>query len=139
MNSIVEFITNNYVWFIVLSIIVIMAVIGYIAEQNDFGRAKEKNKKNILKENSVDENTIEDSVIEEPNLVENDATRDIEQNVLEVMPETNEEIDQSLFAPLTDNNETSSPVEEASEVNEDVPVYIPSDAGNAIEDDIWKF
>ena len=141
MNSIVEFITNNYVWFIVLSIIVIMAVIGYIAEQTDFGRTKEKPKKDILKENSTDENTVEESVVEEANLEENVVNEDmnLEQNVVEPMPLNNEEIDQSLFVPLTDNSENVSPSEEVNKANEDVPVQIPSDAESTMEDDIWKF
>jgi hypothetical protein len=39
-----DFITDNYVWFIVGGIILVMALIGYIAERTDFGR-KESTKK----------------------------------------------------------------------------------------------
>ena len=97
---------------------------------------KGKTKGNVPQRNN-DENTVEDSVIEEPNLEDNAVNE--EQNMAEIIPENNEEIDQSLFAPLTDNSEATSPVEEASEVSEDVPVHIPSDAESTIEDDIWKF
>lgn len=39
-----NFITDNYVWFIVGGIVLVMALIGYIAEKTDFGR-KGKTKK----------------------------------------------------------------------------------------------
>lgn len=34
----VEFITDNYIWFIVGGVILLMALIGYIAEKTNFGR-----------------------------------------------------------------------------------------------------
>ena len=33
-----DFIMDNYVWFIVIGVIIIMAIIGYIADKTDFGR-----------------------------------------------------------------------------------------------------
>ncbi|NLM63121.1 MAG: hypothetical protein GX190_02235, partial [Mollicutes bacterium] len=33
-----DFIYDNYVWFIVVGVILVMALIGYIAEKTDFGR-----------------------------------------------------------------------------------------------------
>ena len=35
-----EFIMDNYIWFIVGGIVILMAVIGYFADKSDFGRKK---------------------------------------------------------------------------------------------------
>ena len=46
-----DFIVDNYVWFIVVGIIILMAVIGYIADKTDFGR---KGKEEATKEKKVE-------------------------------------------------------------------------------------
>ena len=33
-----DFIVDNYIWFIVIGVVILMAVIGYIADKTDFGR-----------------------------------------------------------------------------------------------------
>ena len=38
-----DFIINNYIWIIVISIILIMALIGYLAEKTDFIHDLRKN------------------------------------------------------------------------------------------------
>ena len=35
-----EFVMDNYIWFIVGGIVILMAVIGYFADKSDFGRKK---------------------------------------------------------------------------------------------------
>lgn len=46
-----DFIADNYVWFIIVGIIILMAVIGYFADKTDFGRKvkTEKPEKNVEK------------------------------------------------------------------------------------------
>ena len=39
-----DFIINNYIWIIVISIILIMALIGYLAEKTDFIHETKKKK-----------------------------------------------------------------------------------------------
>lgn len=39
------FLTDNYVWIIVIAVIVVMTIIGYIADKTKFGEKKEKNEK----------------------------------------------------------------------------------------------
>src|SRR5690554_3809792 len=88
-----NFILDNYVWFIVVGVILFMVLIGYIAEKTNFGRnqfekkvkrepkvKKKKDKKN--KEKDKKELPVEELIIEEPILVENDDWANlIEENV----------------------------------------------------------
>ena len=109
-----EFIMDNYIWFIVGGIVILMAVIGYFADKSDFGRKKnneevvEKPKKEKKVKNKEEKPTkievdakgigeLSQSVIEN-NLKEESNTDSIKEN--------NENIDQALFAPL----ENSGPV-----------------------------
>ena len=32
-----QFVTDNYIWFLIIGIVILMVVIGYIAEKTDFG------------------------------------------------------------------------------------------------------
>ena len=56
-----DFIVDNYVWFIVVGIIILMAVIGYIADKTDFGR---KGKDEDTKEKKVEKPKKEKKVKE---------------------------------------------------------------------------
>ena len=40
-----DFIIENYVWFIVAFVVIVMAIIGYFADKTDFGRKIEKKEK----------------------------------------------------------------------------------------------
>ena len=140
-----DFIADNYVWFIIVGIIILMAVIGYFADKTDFGRKvktekpeknvekikKKKNKKE-KKEKDKKPNKIEvdakginelskdvaekNALVQENNVLDNNndevsfvppATDDIPtDNQQFSAPTANEAVDQSLFAPLTDQNNT---------------------------------
>lgn len=43
MDTLVEFLLNNYIWFLVISLILIFALIGYLVDNNT-NRDKEKKK-----------------------------------------------------------------------------------------------
>lgn len=49
-----QFVSENYVWFIIALVVIIMTIIGYIAEKTDFGHkkveVKEKKSKNRIDE-----------------------------------------------------------------------------------------
>ena len=158
-----DFIVDNYVWFIVVGIIILMAVIGYIADKTDFGRkgkeedTKEKKVEKPKKEKKVKEKIkVEAKGINEltQEVTENNKVDVQESNDLNVVEPVqnvqvnNENIDQSLFAPLTDNvNEVipqNNEVTENAELKNIEPAKLenPIQENNqtvAEEEDIWKF
>lgn len=158
-----DFIIENYVWFIVAFVVIVMAIIGYFADKTDFGRKIEKKEKkqnnkknekikveakgiNELTQNIAESNKDIASTNQGENIVNIDQIK--EQEKLDPMPIDNENIDQSLFAPLTDtpskeqtNDVVNSPVElkniEPTNINNEV---INNNEKNVSEDeDIWKF
>lgn len=158
-----NFIIENYVWFIVAFVVIVMAIIGYFADKTDFGRKIEKKEKkqnnkknekikveakgiNELTQNIAESNKDIASTNQGENIVNIDQIK--EQEKLDPMPIDNENIDQSLFAPLTDtpskeqtNDVVNSPVElkniEPTNINNEV---INNNEKNVSEDeDIWKF
>lgn len=162
-----DFIVDNYVWFIVVGIIILMAVIGYIADKTDFGRkgkdedTKEKKVEKPKKEKKVKEKKEKIKVeakgineltqeVAENNKVDVQESNDL--NVVEPVQNVqvnNENIDQSLFAPLTDNvNEVipqNNEVVENTELKNVEPAKLenPIQENNnqtvAEDEDIWKF
>ena len=161
-----DFIVDNYVWFIVVGIIILMAVIGYIADKTDFGR---KGKEEATKEKKVEKPKKEKKVKEKKEKIKveakgiNELTQEVtENNKVNIQESTdlnvaepvqnvqvnNENIDQSLFAPLTDNvNEVIPQYNEVTE-NAELKNIEPAKLENPIqennqtvaeEEDIWKF
>ena len=59
MEKIIEFISNNYAWFLTITIILLFALIGYIYDSK-------RSKNDLLKktEEEIDEESIENIVIE---------------------------------------------------------------------------
>lgn len=151
-----DFIVDNYLWFIVGGIVVLMIIIGFIAEKTDFGRKpfsqnkKEKSEKNKMIEESNEETPIEsdeseeivtDSMFELP--IEDAQTEDamisetdqidtdLEKPIEEVLPENTDD----EFVPDLDISALSE-VEEVNEKNLEVVEDIAADDS---EDDVWKF
>ena len=56
-----EFITTNYIWILIIAIVLVMTVIGYIADKTDFGKKTEK----VVKEKPVKEKKVKEEKIEE--------------------------------------------------------------------------
>ena len=162
-----DFIVDNYVWFIVVGIIILMAVIGYIADKTDFGR---KGKDEDTKEKKVEKPKKEKKVKEKKEKIKveakgiNELTQEVAENnkvdvqesadlnVVEPVQNVqvnNENIDQSLFAPLTDNvNEVIPQNNEAVENTElknvepaklENPIQENNNQTVAEDEDIWKF
>lgn len=153
-----DFIIDNYIWFIVVGIIIIMAVIGYIADKTDFGRklsiqkeerpkkekkVKEKKEKIKVQPKGINELTQE--------VVDNNKVNDLTINeIKQDNPVNNENIDQSLFAPLTDDNvnEVIQQPDEQIEKEElknieptklENPIPENNNQPVAEDEDIWKF
>lgn len=113
-----NFILDNYVWFIVVGVILFMALIGYIAEKTNFGRnqfekkvkrepkvKKKKDKKDKAKDKK--ELPVEELIIEEPILVEdNDWANLIEENVpaaIDVVDSTEADVVESIGTDMIDS------------------------------------
>jgi len=62
MQAFIDFLVNNYLWFLVISLILVFALIGYLVDTND-----KKDKDLILKENGSDEDVF---IEKEPSLTE---------------------------------------------------------------------
>ena len=111
MDVMIEFITENYIWFIVGAVILLMTLIGYVAERTDFGhrkveeladkkskkaerlkKDKEKLKNSSLKLNDVvyenGKDKKEEPIIEE---VKNLETQEVSP-IIDEIPDTLEEI-----------------------------------------------
>ncbi len=162
-----DFIVDNYVWFIVVGIIILMAFIGYIADKTDFGR---KGKDEDTKEKKVEKPKKEKKVKEKKEKIKveakgiNELTQEVAENnkvdvqesadlnVVEPVQNVqvnNENIDQSLFAPLTDNVNEVIPQNNEVVENTELKNVEPSKLENPIQEnnnqtvaedeDIWKF
>lgn len=165
-----EFVMDNYIWFIVGGIVILMAVIGYFADKSDFGRKKfneeiiekpKKEKKQRNKEEKPTKIEVDAKGIGElsQSVIENNLK---EQSNVDSIKENNEDIDQSLFAPLENPgqedkapNDDSNVVEEVIENHDDDPktvtdlnpiepttLNVANDSNNqstSDDDDIWKF
>lgn len=101
-----EFLSEYYLWFLVGGIILVMALIGYIADKTDFGRKdvnlnqkqnKEKNNNNVSEVteiNTVEEQTLPTEVNETVSVVEEPSIDNVVDNQsLDVVNENNSMID----------------------------------------------
>lgn len=143
-----EFIRDNYIWFIVGGVILIMAVIGYIADKTDFGRKRNEKKDDSNHQESL---KVEAKGISE---IANDVNGQIYgansampindelENVVE-QPEisdnftfdNNQVVDEALFAPLQANETIENNVVEIKEENNEEKEL----NSNLEEEDVWKF
>lgn len=116
----VEFINENYLWFIIGGAVLLMALIGYIAEKTNFGRGggnkKEKKDKEVVvvRESIPSEPVIQPNIVPdadnlglEPSNVEND--ENIE-NIIGDNNVNNDVIDEDLTVPLNLTVESEEPL-----------------------------
>lgn len=111
-----DFIVDNYFWFIVGGVVILMIIIGYIAEKTDFGRKPFKEKK-------VDNGGNNEVIInEEPveNVVENENSIIVPEDGIEESIEVMEQDDLSKVAVPAENFESLEPI--AEEENEEFAV-----------------
>lgn len=158
-----DFIVDNYFWFIVGGIVVLMIIIGYIAEQTDFGRKPFGKKKNEADNKVVAEQneetlepvenlgseeviptdfTIEDGVsnVELPEeIITEDNSESLEQVNVEEEPVVEDAIEESTgedFITELDVPEIADEVAEEDSVSSDVVEDVITEDS---EDDVWKF
>ena len=95
MEQLLNFIVENYIWILIIGIVILMTIIGYIADKTDFGKEKmkkEKTKKEKIEEptsieNSVDEMEWQEEPIEESPVIpafETDEMSDLEEPAMTV-------------------------------------------------------
>ena len=95
MEKIVEFIGNNYAWFLTITIILLFALIGYIIDNK-------RNKNDLLKktENEIDEINLENIKVQESKSLNdmvtnskniNSETKTVELTDKEIIEESKEE------------------------------------------------
>ena len=137
-----QFVTGNYIWFLIIGIVILMVVIGYIAEKTDFGhkdvgkkekkdKKKEKELKKLAKSNLKLNDVVYSDKKDEVEVIEDNPV----ENLSEPLSGVKEGPVEDLTVPL--NSEVSElpkepenvEIEETSKDNEEVKS----------SDDIWKF
>ena len=119
----IDFILENYIWFLVAFIVIVMTIIGYYAEQTEFGRKvlgsepkpksekkkKKKNRKDLLEE-IMEEQNAEPNQDNREDLVKTETTpkteiKKEENASMKVNPTENNHVEEDLYAPLGDKKE----------------------------------
>lgn len=154
-----DFVINNYLWFIIGAIVLLMIIIGYFAEKTNFGKIplnanKEKKEKKVEEEvTSIDSEAetmpmeqigIADAVAPEvPLTMPLESTESVP---TEVMPEEDlnvpfgdvsveESEEPEEINSTEEGTDNLSDVSEVSEVNDENNVGVTEES----EDDVWKF
>ena len=162
-----QFIVDNYIWFIVGGVVLLMAIIGFFADRTDFGRKefqkrlkepKEKNKdskKETSKKGKVEEVTKEEVPIRIPDdalvddVVNEENDNLITEDLFQVLPtETTHEsiaIDNNdLYKPLQSDEQVNhedlyKPLQSNEQVNhEDLYQPLQSDEQVSYSNDLFK-
>lgn len=107
----VTFLSENYIWIIIVAVIIVMTVIGYIADKTEFGEKKQK--KHNKKQNEHVEENIEENKPEENVLVSTINEADEIDNLDKA---SNEEILSDFEMPV-DSNDSYSNFEDNLESN----------------------
>lgn len=160
-----QFIVDNYIWFIVGGVVLLMAIIGFFADRTDFGRKEFQKRLKEPKEKSKDskketskKGKVEEVIKEEvPIKIPDDALVDdvvneendnlITEDLFQVLPTetTHESIaidnDEDLYKPLQSNDEYfEAPLESEQQVNNNEDLYQPlqSDEQVSYSDDLFS-
>lgn len=158
-----EFVVNNYLWFLIGGIVLLMIIIGYFAEKTNFGKIPLNSKKKQLdtkeedvvtvstepkEEIKLDKIGIADALAPEENL---NVSEKVEEPIVE-----NNVLEEDLNVPFGDANigepeETPSIVEPKEDLSissvipgveevSEIPEVIDNNSiTDESEDDVWKF
>lgn len=128
--DIMEFLETNYVWIIVVAVILVMTIIGFIADKHDFGKKEAKEKKNNTKiDPIVEEKPIEEFVgmpVQEP------FNESIHSTPVESNPLDSFEMPTDFDSEFTN---TVEPVKEEKELKEDLDTTF-GDMDTSFVDDV---
>jgi hypothetical protein len=78
MQAFIDFLVNNYLWFLVISLILLFALIGYLVDTNE---KKENTSDTSEDEETIDTNEIEENI--ENNNNNNNSNTNTETEILE--------------------------------------------------------
>lgn len=104
-----EFINENYLWFIIGGVILLMALIGFVAEKTNFGRGngnkKAKKNKEVVKESVPTEPVVEQNIPDADNLEleQNNNPTNTEENNIDVANTVEEDL-AAPIEPITEDN-----------------------------------
>lgn len=156
-----DFVIENYIWFLVGGIVLLMILIGYFAEKTQFGKKKSKKQEKVVEEIPIKSVEIP-SVQEQPEeiLLEQDMPmQDEEVEIAEEMEEPMEDLDaieiqepkeaeeleeipEELYAGLDGTPNTYKETEKTEELDMDLPNIedLKTDIDDtSSDDDIWRF
>lgn len=149
-----DFIIDNYFWFIIAGFVLLMIVIGYYAEKSNFGKGKIKEDKKETGEEEVlvtlPEAPVNEMIPEQPINIPNEqvVSTESEQLVAETINNSDfVNIPEVFDEPMqfdTNVSEVSEQPVATSVINEPIqtqsyePISNPVNV-NQMDDDIWKF
>jgi hypothetical protein len=107
-----EFVIENYIWFAIGGVVLLMALIGFIAEKTNFGQKPKKEKKEEVKEEPAVAPVVEEIVPTEPVMEKEEV----------VVPSMDELMNNEEPMPVTEEVVESAPVieEQPEEIAEPV-------------------
>lgn len=154
-----EFVVDNYLWFLIGGIVLLMIIIGYFAEKTNFGKLPLNNKKKQTENNEeqikpeetetkeemkLDEIGIADALAPEENF---DAIKGVEEPLHSINEEEDlnvpfGDVSVPVSEDITSPSETIEEVATVSEVPNAADI-IETNEENTItdeaDDDVWKF
>lgn len=149
-----DFVIDNYLWFIIGAIVLLMIIIGYFAEKTNFGKIplnsnKEKKEKTIEEDStpvepdmtSLENVGIADAVAPEEPINVSDVKDSVSEDV---MPEEDLNVpfgDAKVEEPAKEVASTPEVAEKLPDVPEVPEAKKDEDTGmsDESEDDVWKF
>ncbi len=112
MQTFIDFLVNNYLWFIIIALILVFALIGYLVDTSEKAKAQENLENEELKEASVEEPIKNAEPLESLNM---DIGKGIQELEKEAIP-----IPKTVETPTEENATQVQPTEETTEVLEDL-------------------
>src|SRR5574344_653569 len=122
MESVLDYIIANYVWFLVGFVIITMMIIGYVADTTDFWH-KKKPKKDKSNSEYVEDNDesskiqealdklkdkkISDAISPDINEVNNDLNATLVSEVTDVKPVVSDDLNVPFGDPIINNNDSN--------------------------------
>jgi len=106
METILEYIMNNYTWFLGGSIVILLAVIGYYADKTNFGQKKDK-EQNIK---------TEDELSKDEEVVINNSITEKKVTVEEAQEKQKGQVTINNIEILSDRAKESEPLKENSKI-----------------------
>ena len=151
-----DFVIENYIWFLVGGVVILMTIVGYFAEKTEFGKKtnKKAEKDDVVPVTNMESEPVEEILFDDelesiPNEPEEEPMADLdaeEEPAIEEsepvhldVPEETEEIPEDLYVGLDGTPNTYKNQSDTDDVDMDLPNIdsLKDDADS--DDDIWKF